>query len=352
VTFAGETREENPYVASLGLQPGTKSFHSLTVGQTPAGDFALPLTAIRGGRPGPTVTIIAGIHACEYTGPVTCLRLAEQILPEDLSGTILLVPVVNLRSFELRTPFVSPLDGRNMFTLFPGDSHGSFSEQVTHAIFEHLVRGSDAFFDLHSGDLFEAIPPHVCYQLSGDADVDSRSNALARLFEIELLNVMGEGIDDVSATSTEAGISFRGIPSKFMSTGAAARAGVPAVLLEVGGAGVLDMELVEIEVRGFKSVFQHLGMLEGEPAGEFPHTVCYGMYVVTSRYGGIFLPDVAPGDHVEAGQRIGEMRDLRGALVAEFDSPLAGVVLMMFTSPVRVSGETLLILATTDDDAQ
>jgi predicted deacylase len=336
------------YIESLALEPGTKSFHSLTVGQTPAGEFSLPLTAIRGANPGPTVSIIAGIHACEYIGPVTCLRLAELIDPGELRGTLLIVPVVNLRSFELRTPFVSPLDGKNMFTLFPGDPNGSFSEQVAFAISEKLVSGADAFFDLHSGDLFEAIPPHVCYQLSGDPDIDQRSEALARLFEIDLLNVMGDAIDDLAGSTDASGVSFRGIPSEFMSTGAAPRAGVPSVLLEVGGAGVLDMDLVEMEVRGLKNVFRHLGMLEGDVADDIPHTVCYGMYVVTSRYGGILLPDVAPGDAIEEGQRIGEMRDLRGNVVAELASPMSGVVLMMFTSPVRISGETLLILARTD----
>jgi len=336
------------YVESLSLQPGTKSFHQLTVGQTPAGDFSLPLTAIRGTKSGPTVSIISGIHACEYTGPVACLRLADEIDPATLSGTILIVPVVNLRSFELRTPFVSPLDGRNMFTLFPGNPDGSFSEQVAYAISDRLVRGADAFFDLHSGDLFEAIPPHACYQLSDDPEIDRRSEALARLFEIDLVNVMGEGIDELTGSSEETGVSYYGIPSRYMSTGTAARSGVPSVLLEVGGAGVLDMNLVEMEVRGFKNVFRHLGMLEGEPATDIPHTVCYGMYVVTSRFGGIFLPDVAPGDRLKAGQRIGEMRDLRGTVLAEFESPLSGVVLMMFTSPVRVSGETLLILASTE----
>lgn len=340
--------EQMSYLESLALEPATKTFYSLPVGQTPAGDFALPLTAIRGAEPGPTVSIIAGIHACEYIGPVTCLRLADEIDPNALSGTLLIVPVVNLRSFELRTPFVSPLDGKNMFTLFPGDADGSFSEQVAYAISENLVRGADAFFDLHSGDLFEAIPPHVCYQLSGDDDIDGRSEALARLFEIDLLNVMGEGIDEVVATVEEGRVSLRGIPSQFMSTGTAARAGVPSVLLEVGGAGVLDQNLVEMEVRGFKNVFRHLGMLEGNADGDIPHTVCYGMYVVTSRSGGLFLPDVAPGDFVKEGQRIGEMRNLRGEVLAEFESPMTGVVLMMFTSPVRISGETLLILARTD----
>jgi uncharacterized protein len=343
-----QATEDGSFVESLALEPGTKSFHSLPVGQTPAGEFSLPLTAIRGANPGPTVSIISGIHACEYNGPVACLLLADRIDPRELSGTVLIVPVVNLRSLELRTPFVSPLDGKNMFTLFPGDPNGSFSEQVTFAISEHLVRPADAFFDLHSGDLWEAGPPHVCYQLSGDADVDRRSEALARLFEIDLLNIMGEGIDELSGVAGESGVSFYGISSEHMSTGAAARAGVPSVLLEVGGAGVLDMDLVEIEVRGFENVFRHLGLLAGDVVDDIPHTECYGMYVVTSRYGGLLLPDVRPGDFVEQGRRIGEMRNLRGEVVAEFESPMTGVVLMLFTSPARVSGEVLLILGRTE----
>ena len=336
------------YVDDLGLEPGTTSHHSLTVGQTPSGNFELPLTAIKGANPGPTVTIISGVHGCEYIGPVTCMKLQHEVDPRELSGTILIVPVVNLRSLELRTPFVSPLDGGNMFTLFPGDEYGTFSEKVAFTIFEHLVRHSAAFFDLHSADLFEAIPPHTCFQLSGDASVDEQSLALARLFEIDLLNVMGDGIDDLSGIVEAEGFRYRGISSARMSTGSAARAGVPSVLLEVGGAGVLDMSLVEMELRGFRNVFRHLGMLAGDVDDSIPHTRCYGMYVVASKYGGIFFPDVELGERVSEGTRLGEMRDLRSNVLAEFHSPLTGVVLMMFTSPVRISGETLLILATTD----
>ena len=337
------------YLDSLGLEPGTTSHHSLPVGQTPGGEFVLPLTAIKGAKPGPTVTIISGIHGCEYIGPVTCMKLQEEVDPHELSGTLLIIPVVNLRSFELRTPFISPLDGGNMFTLFPGSEFGTFSEKVAFAIFENLVRHSDAFFDLHSADLFEAIPPHTCYQLSGDPSVDQRSEALARLFEIDLLNVMGDGIDELSGIVEAEGMRYWGIGSEHMSTGSAARAGVPSVLLEVGGAGVLDMDLVEMELRGFRNVFHHLEMLPGEAQESIPHTPCYGMYVLISKYGGIFFPDVDLGEHVTEGTRLGEMRDLRSNVLAEFHSPLTGVVLMMFTSPVRISGETLMILATTDD---
>jgi predicted deacylase len=63
----------------------------------------------------------------------------------------------------------------------------------------------------------------------------------------------------------------------------------------------------------------------------------------------MFLPDVKIGDFLEEGQRIGEMQNLRGEVLATFTAPLTGVVLMMFTTPVRSSGDTILIMGKTED---
>jgi ABC-type nitrate/sulfonate/bicarbonate transport system substrate-binding protein len=41
--------------------------------------------------------------------------------------------------------------------------------------------------------------------------------------------------------------------------------------------------------------------------------------------------------------------DLRGNVVATFTSPMTGVVLMMFTTPVRSAGDTILIMGKTDN---
>lgn len=336
------------FVESLNVQRGTVHHDDLPVGQTPLGEFSLPLTVIKGATPGPTVGITAGVHACEYNGIITCMTLPERVDATKLSGTIVMVPVVNPRSFETRTPFINILDHQNVNRMFPGRQYGSISEQIALTIHEEISLQSDVYFDLHSGDLFESGPLHVGCQRVGNEAVDRESEAVARLFDIDLVNIMGKGIDDASATVDEQGTYFAGLQSGVTSVGSAALKGIPSVLLEAGGAGVMSRDIVEIEIRGFINVFRYLGMLEGEPDQSIKHTDCYGMYILKSKYGGILFPDVNAGDFVKEGDRIGEMRSLRGETLATFTSPMNGVVLMIYTTPVRTSGETVLILGRTD----
>lgn len=331
-------------IADIVVEPGTRVFDFLTVAHKPATPLKLPLTVIHGVEPGPVLGIIAGVHAVEYAGIVTCMRLGNEIDPKTLKGTVILVPVVNVPAFETRTPFVNPIDGQNINRVFPGKKYGTVSEQIAYAIYNDVILRSDVFMDLHSGDLIEAIPPHTCCQVVGNKELDEQSEALARLFDIDLLNFMGKGIDDLNATEDEQGTYFAGLQSGLTSVGNAALAGKRSVLIEAGGYGTLDPDVVEMEIRGIRNCMRYLGMLEGEVQDNIPHSACYGMYIMKSRFGGMFFPDVAVGDMVKVGTRLGEMQDIRGQVVATFTSPLEGVVLMMYTTPVRSSGETILIL--------
>lgn len=336
-------------IAGQKIQPGTTYFGTLQVAQRPFTEIALPLTVIHGAEPGPMLSITAGIHGAEYNGIYTCMRLGKEIDPRKLRGTLVMVPVVNVPSFETRTPFVNPIDGQNVNRVFPGKKIGTISEQIAYTVFEQVIRPADAFIDLHSGDLYEVIPLHTCCQRVGDPVLDGKSERLARLFDIGWLNIMGKGIDDLSASEDEQGTYFAGLQSGVTSVGNAALAGVPAILIEAGGGGTLDQDVVNMEIKGIHNVMRELGMLEGEGKEEVTHRACYGMYIMKSRFGGFLIPDVKIGDEIKAGQRIGEMQNLRGEVVATFTSPMTGVVLMMYTTPVRSSGETILIMGKTDD---
>ncbi len=336
-------------IAGMKVEPGTRAFGSLPIANRPATDLNLPITVVNGAEDGPTMSITAAVHGAEYAGVVTCMRLGQEIDPKELSGTLILVPVVNLPAFETRTPFVNPIDGQNVNRVFPGNRYGTVSEQITYTIYNDIIKRSDVYMDLHSGDLIEEIPPHTCCQRVGNEPVDQLSEKLARLFDIKLLNIMGKGIDDLSASEDEQGTYFAGLQSGLTSVGNAALAGVPSVLIEAGGAGTLDPEIVEMEIKGIKNCMRYMGMLEGEVQDNIEHEECYGMYIMKSSFGGMFFPDVTVGDYLRVGDRIGEMQNLHGEVIATFSSQLTGVVLMMYTTPVRTSGETVLIMGKMDE---
>src|SRR3954454_5508043 len=94
----------------------------------------VPCFELRGGD-GPRVSVIGGVHGCEYSSNAAVTRLARELEQTPLSGTVVGVPVVSMESFRQRSPFVVPADGKNLNRAFPGDPEGSYTERLAHDIF-------------------------------------------------------------------------------------------------------------------------------------------------------------------------------------------------------------------------
>src|SRR5437868_3186011 len=77
-------------------------------------DLEHPAFEARGKRDGPHVVLIAGVHGCEYSSIAAVIRVMNQLDTDELAGSITAVPVVSMQSFEHRSPFVVPEDGKNL----------------------------------------------------------------------------------------------------------------------------------------------------------------------------------------------------------------------------------------------
>ena len=152
----------------------------LTFSHPALADLRWPYTVVRGTEDGPRVAVTAGVHPTEYPAIEAAIRLARELDPATMRGSVTILPLVNLPSFLTRTPFVSPLDGLNPNRVFPGDPDGTVTEVIVDAIFRAVIAGADAYIDLHGGDVFEDLYPFICWAVSGDPDVDARAAALAR----------------------------------------------------------------------------------------------------------------------------------------------------------------------------
>ena len=90
--------------------------------------------------------------------------------------------------------------------------------------------------------------------------------------------------------------------------GAAAAAGVAAVVLEIGVALTVDVEQVETAVEGIFTLMRRVGMLErkGLKLLEPEPTYFHSEWIRAER-GGIFINELALGARVKEGDKIAEI---------------------------------------------
>lgn len=281
-----------------------------------------PYTTIVGREPGPQMTIIAGVHGCEYVSIHAAMRLAAELDPATLRGRVLIVPVVNPPAFQERTPFVCPIDGKNPNRVFPGDPEGTFSEVLADFIFQTCIVGSDAFIDLHGGDMVEALTPFAIIAADAAPEVVARSGALAEAFGL------GYTVYNRSAPGQRGGMTYA----------AAAAIGVPGLIAEAGQIGQLTMPDVELLVNGSRRALHAAGNLPGPAVIPGTRRIdqfdwCY------TKAAGFWVAAVRAGDDIRAGQEIGRVLSLSGETLETITAPASGVILFLTTSAaVKANG--------------
>src|ERR1051325_9258959 len=153
------------------LTPGKTHRHLIKFpGTALANDEPRPVISVAGAKPGPVIFVNAGVHGGEYPAVEAVIRLSKTLDPKKISGTVILMPVLNLPAFRSRTPFVCPIDNVNPNRVFPGEPEGSYSEQMVNALMNTFVAHADAYIDLHGGDIPEDLVPFViCRADAGEA---------------------------------------------------------------------------------------------------------------------------------------------------------------------------------------
>jgi predicted deacylase len=277
----------------------------------PGLSVALPATAVAGRRDGPGLMVTGGVHGGEYCGIDAAIRFSRALDPATLAGRVLIVHLANPPAFWAKLQYLNPLDQKNLNRVFPGDPAGSASERMAAALVEQ-ARDLDAWIDLHSGDIHEALAPFTIYAERDDA-VGAQSRAMAEAF----------GIPRLVASASIAGGTYA----------AAAQMGIPAILAESGGVAQLHEEDVTRHVFGLMNVARTLGLVAESPLAPAIKPVTYRRFEwVRAATAGLWYRATNVGTHVEAGDTVGELRDVYGDRLAAYTAPVAGEVLFVATS--------------------
>ncbi len=290
------------------------------------GGLDVPALDITGTADGPVLTLIAGVHGCEYASMAGLRKWANGLRDRELNGRIQAVPVLNLPSFWARTPFVVPDDGKNLNRCFPGDPEGTLADRLAYDTFTKIITGSDALIDMHTGDMVEALQPFALYD-AGPAE--ARAREMATAYGLGYVIRQEPGPDRAVGGTTSA---------------AAAEIGIPAIIAEAGGCGLVERSAVEAHVRGLDRVLALLGMSESAAGGGQPRpstSSASSGYAARTRDGG--SPPAWVGDAVTEGQVIGTVSSLDGTQTLETITAPADGVLMFITSSPAVAADGLLL---------
>ena len=303
-----------------GIAKGT-----LKVGDKPDGrPVAIPVIIARGAADGPTLWLHGCVHGNEYCGAFIIHELIRTLKTDRLSGTVVALPILNLTAFRKKQR-MSPFEGftgGDLNRCFPGKPDGSLTEQMAHAIYSELRQHANYLIDMHT-----AMTPDVRWALYADApgEVGRKSEGMARAF----------GFDSTlpAPMNILAGSALM----------AAAKDGIPSLIVEAGGKGpAFTKALVKEGAGRLANVLRHLGMLPGKVVDHGPLTYFSNFAWVTATRGGLFQKTVKCGDMLAKGQVIGRYYDIFGHEDGVAEAPNDGVVLAIHPGPMMANGETLV----------
>ncbi len=266
----------------------------------------IPLMVVTGRRPGPTAWINAALHGDEYLGPVAVAALFRELNPDRIRGRVLLTPTLNagaVRAMQREDP-ARPADWNRVWS--PQPSRSETPAAVAWAE-DTLLERADVVLDLHSGGNRFRQAPFAVYPRTGSA-VDARSAALAKACGLPWIWAHGGSMLERALIS------------------AAARAGTPAALIEIGGEGKAERADVREMLAAVRGALAYAGSLAGRPRFLRTYRVFTGFTVLRNRVEGRWSRLVDPGARVRRGQPLGHVMDLLDRDLEVVRSPAAGFV--------------------------
>lgn len=330
--FFAQAQASTFSVGTATAAPGQKSTGYLEV---PAGVDAatnIPVIVINGEKRGPVLALVSGAHGTEYTSIIAIEKLINLLEPSQITGTVILVPLVNIQSFEQKVPHVNPVDNKSMNRFYPGKVDGTQTERASFLITKQIVDRCDYLIDYHGGDLDESLRPYAYWAPTGKETQDRISKEMVLAFGLDHIIIWRDRPSDLSAT-------------RYLDNTSSAR-GKPSIVVEAGYAGTVETDDVALLVNGTLSTMRALKMLPGDPQ-PIENPVWLDKVVdVLSEGPGIWYPLVKRGTYVQEGMKIGYVTDYFGKVILEARAPVSGVILHINAVPSLKKGDNIADIGT------
>lgn len=287
-------------------------------------DMMLRLQVIHGKKPGPTMFVSAAIHGDEIIGVEIIRRISRMKVLSRVSGTLILIPIVNGYGFLGMSRYLP--DRRDLNRMFPGSAAGSPAGQLAHTFMTEIVSRSQFGIDLHSGAIHRENLPQI------RADLD---------------NPLVKGM----ATAFGASVMLNSNLRDGSLREAASAIGCNMLLFEAGEALRFNETAIRIGVKGVLSVIRHTGML---PLLKPRKKVLEPVQPASSHWlrapmSGLMRAAYSLGDAVEKGAIIASIAGPLGETEEHVIARHSGIIIGRTNLPIVNRGDALFHVARVDD---
>ncbi len=311
--------------------PGTIRYGQWDAFTHPTGHTEwLPVIIAQGRKDGPCIWLTAGIHGPEHAGPAVLYKLITQELVDQLKGTIVAIPALSPPG--LRTMSYVPYhltenpnrlwpDGRPRQPQDPDKAPPTSVEMTFERLFEEILTTANYLIDYHNaqtGSLSFVFRDRVLYRENQNSvQTTDRNRADAETLAArldEMIRAYGHTIVDEFPVE-------KYIDEKLhrSTSGAALLVGkFPAFTVELGTGHMPDPAIVAASAAGTRNVLRWADMLDGELEPIVGIKVVDPGFPARRRAAPrvnqecVVLHLAEPGDIVQAGDPVAELRDIWG----------------------------------------
>ncbi|CAO3587338.1 unnamed protein product [Absidia cylindrospora] len=281
----------------------------------------IPVIVLRGSDNGPVVGVTAAVHGNELNGVPCIHRVVSQIDVNELKGTVVAVPCVNVIGYlKFQREFA---DGRDLNRQFPGKEDGYASQVYCFHLMHKILSQFNYMIDLHTASFGRV----NSYYVRADMN-DPVAAQLAKLQKSQII-LHNSGQDGTMRS-------------------AAAAKNIKAITVEIGNPQLFQDQYVQWSYWGVMRVLDHLGMYsidDTQHAEGPPHTIlCSSGFWIYTRTGGVL--EVYPGVNtiIRKGDLIARMKDMFGTVVDEYFAPCTSVIIGRSSNPVALTGDRIVHL--------
>lgn len=208
------------------------------------GAIMIPVCQIKNGE-GPTALVTGANHGDEYEGPVALMHLCNELVPEQVQGRVIIIPMMNYPAFKTATR-TSPIDKGNMNRSFPGSPTGTVTQKIADYFQNTLLPMADYVLDFHSGgrtlDFIPFAAAHILPDKSQQQQCVDAMHAFGAPYNMMMLEIDNVGMYDTAVEN----------------------AGKIFVTTELGGGGSSTARSNQIAINGCHNFLVHAGIKQGE----------------------------------------------------------------------------------------